>query len=449
MRGGARMICSPYLTGSLALMLVLVTFNYWSVSTNNFDLVKEVKMMQTQLKTGSGTIQEKERDMGEMKEELKAVRQSLEKCKGEKATLESVKESLKICNTEKQTCEREKVGELEQARKEGKKVKDNLLNKSQKLTEEKEVLERRTKELEEEVEGAKRSLKDLEGEVASLRAEQLKPKVRPAIRLTGGGGGGGDVQESAGLGRGQLPDVDPKAVSVVQKETRGMTFHLDSSGRHYLPILPRGNPKAPRPPPLHSVMNLRDPKAAPAKPSSKSGGPKDLKDPKAPMPSPKSQEDPQSSRTKRHLLFPGSGSDGDHPLMAPRHLPPGPSSPKPRGISSSSSVKSVGLVDNVAGVMPPPNNLDQAEDDANIPLHKNGPEGKIMLEEDDQDPNGQIDELVDPEKQQFLQDKAMKAETKDIVVEGREDTRSRKEKREEEEEDLDPVINSESLKVET
>jgi len=302
--------------------------------------------------------------MGEMKEELKAVRQSLEKCKGEKATLESVKESLKICNTEKQTCEREKIGELEQARKEGKKVKDNLLNKSQKLTEEKEVLERRTKELEEEVEGAKRSLKDLEGEVASLRAEQLKPKVRPAIRLTGGGGG--DVQESGGLGRGQLPDVDPKAVSVVQKETRG------------------------------------------------------------------------------------SGSDGDHPLMAPRHLPPGPSSPKPRGISSSSSVKSVGLVDNVAGVMPPPNNLDQAEDDANIPLHKNGPEGKIMLEEDDQDPNGQIDELVDPEKQQFLQDKAMKAETKDIVVEGREDTRSRKEKREEEEEeDLDPVINSESLKVET
>ena len=213
-------MCSPYLTGSLALMLLLVTFNYWSVSTNNFDLVKEVKMMQTQLKTGSGTIQDKEREMAELKEELKAVRQSLEKCKGEKATLESVRESLKICNTEKQTCESEKVAELEQARKESKKVKDNLLNKSQKLTEEKEILERRTKELEEEVEGAKSSLKDLEGEVASLRAERLKPKVRPAIRLTGGGEG--DSQElGGGLGRGQLPDVDPKAVSVVQKETRG------------------------------------------------------------------------------------------------------------------------------------------------------------------------------------------------------------------------------------
>ena len=51
---------------------------------------------------------------------------------------------------------------------------------------------------------------------------------------------------------------------------------------------------------------------------------------------------------------------------------------------------SVGLVDNVGGVMPLPNNLDQAEDDAHIPLHKNGPDGKIILEDDDQDPNGQV-----------------------------------------------------------
>ena len=56
----------------------------------------------------------------------------------------------------------------------------------------------------------------------------------------------------------------------------------------------------------------------------------------------------------------------------------------------NSKHSSVGLVDNVGGVMPVPNNLDQAEDDAHIPLHKNGPEGKIMLEDDDQDPNGQV-----------------------------------------------------------
>ena len=51
----------------------------------------------------------------------------------------------------------------------------------------------------------------------------------------------------------------------------------------------------------------------------------------------------------------------------------------------------------------------------------------------------QIDETVDPEKQQFLQDKAIKAETKDIVVDGKE-----------EENNIDhPVISSESLKLET
>ena len=40
--------------------------------------------------------------------------------------------------------------------------------------------------------------------------------------------------------------------------------------------------------------------------------------------------------------------------------------------------------------MPVPNNLDQAEDDAHIPEHKNGPDGNTVLEDDDQDPDGQV-----------------------------------------------------------
>jgi len=442
MRGGPRMMCSPYLTGSLALMLVLVTFNYWSVSTNNFDLVKEVKLMQTQLKTGSGTIQERERETAGLKEELKTVRQALEKCRGEKATLESVKESLKICNTEKQTCESDKVSELEQARKEAKKVKDNMLNESAQLKEEKEALEIQRRKLEEELKEANNSIADLRGEVSSLRAEQLKPKsaARPALRLTGGEGVGEH-------GRGQLPDVDPKAVSVVQKETRGMVFHLDPSGRNYLPILPRGNPKAPRPPPLHSVMELgqgrKESIDAPPRRTTKSK--EDLQSPKdsPPILSPKPEKDPGSSRSKRHLPIAGSGG-----IIEP--LPPGgPSSPKPRGISSSSSTKSGGLVDNIGGVMPVPNNLDQAEDDAHIPEHKNGPDGNTVLEDDDQDPDGQIDETVDPEKQQFLQEKALKDETKDIVVEGSKEGVGKGKRDEQEDINNESVNRSGSFKVET
>ena len=40
--------------------------------------------------------------------------------------------------------------------------------------------------------------------------------------------------------------------------------------------------------------------------------------------------------------------------------------------------------------MPKPNNLDQAEDDAHIPLHQSGPDGKMLPEDDDQDPDGQV-----------------------------------------------------------
>ena len=61
---------------------------------------------------------------------------------------------------------------------------------------------------------------------------------------------------------------------------------------------------------------------------------------------------------------------------------------------------------------------------------------------------------MDPEKQQFLQEKALKDETKDIVVEGSKEGVG-KGKRElvdvEEEEDtiVEPVNRSESFKVET
>ena len=57
MRGGPRLMCSPYLTGSLAVMLVIVAFNYWSVATENSELSKKLQEMQQQLKRGSEHIE--------------------------------------------------------------------------------------------------------------------------------------------------------------------------------------------------------------------------------------------------------------------------------------------------------------------------------------------------------------------------------------------------------
>ena len=113
--------------------------------------------------------------------------------------------------------------------------------------------------------------------------------------------------------------------------------------------------------------------------------------------------------------------------------------------------------------MPVPNNLDQAEDDAHIPEHKNGPDGNTVLEDDDQDPDGQvchskmqkfdqvvqIDETVDPEKQQFLQEKALKDETKDIVVEGSKEGVGKGKRDEQEDINNESVNRSGSFKVET
>ena len=65
----------------------------------------------------------------------------------------------------------------------------------------------------------------------------------------------------------------------------------------------------------------------------------------------------------------------------------------------------------------------------------------------------QIDETVDPEKQQFLQEKALKDETKDIVVEGSKEGvgKGKRELAGDEEGDInnESVNRSGSFKVET
>ena len=74
MRGGPRMMCSPYLTGSLGIMLCLVTFNYWSVSTQNSDLVKKVEELQQQLQLGSKHIQSLEEETREVRRQMKTYK---------------------------------------------------------------------------------------------------------------------------------------------------------------------------------------------------------------------------------------------------------------------------------------------------------------------------------------------------------------------------------------
>merc|ERR1719193_735345 len=163
---------------------------------------------------------------------------------------------------------------------------------------------------------------------------------------------------SDGLGPGQLPDVDLGSVSVVKKETQGSGLIIEDGPGNALnedkPIDRMGVSPSPK----VEVMNL------------------------------------SSSRK--------------------------PVSPSPGGqVADKTDVdESNKLVVNEAGVMPLPNlvksgegkasfdNLDNAEDDSQIAQHENGPEGKKEIQDDDQNPDGQIDETVDLDKQHYLVDKA-------------------------------------------
>ena len=81
------------------------------------------------------------------------------------------------------------------------------------------------------------------------------------------------------------------------------------------------------------------------------------------------------------ILEPGQGQDNQAFLQQDN-------SPAGLGISSSSKPQ----IKDGGGVLPlPGDNLDNAEDDSQIVQHENGPEGKEEIQDDDQNPDGQVE----------------------------------------------------------
>jgi len=237
MRGGNRLICSPYLTGSLGVMLCLVTFNYWSVSTHNSDLVRKVEELQQQLQGGSNHIQTLREEVLEVRKQLKTYK---EKIKEEKELNDSI-------NKEKDDMQR-KLSEANKS--EGEKAERKL---SETMELHGKAMDNITKELRlvtEELQSVKTDLTTCKAEIASERAEKLVVPPQGAVIPPR------HQRKKQVLGPGQLPDIKPGAVSVLKKETQGMVFHKDKAG-HWLPILPPGDPDMPRAKPVVSVMDLQ------------------------------------------------------------------------------------------------------------------------------------------------------------------------------------------------
>ena len=202
MRVGNRLICSPYLTGSLGVMLCLVTFNYWSVSTHNSDLVRKVEELQHQLKGGSNHIQT-------LREEVLEVRRQLKTYK------DKVKEERELNDSIKKEKDDIKLELIEANKSEGEKAKRKLSETIELHGKAMDKIKEELRVVKEELQSVRTNLTTCKAEVASERAEKLVVPPQGAV-IPHRHHGKNDV-----LGPGQLPDINPRAVSVVKKETQG------------------------------------------------------------------------------------------------------------------------------------------------------------------------------------------------------------------------------------
>ena len=198
------MMCSPYLTGSLAIMLVIVSFQYWTVSTENTDLGKRIFELQNQLKTGSKHILSLESDI----KDLQKTNNNLEHSKNEEKKLKEEAESkYKDAVDEKEKLDKKLTEMSLQA--------DEDEEKKKRLAEEKERQEETEDNLRDELDSVKGNLTVCTAELASERADKLLAPPAGASHVPPRHLGNNN------LGPGQLPDVNPEAVSVIKKETQG------------------------------------------------------------------------------------------------------------------------------------------------------------------------------------------------------------------------------------
>merc|ERR1719312_1055124 len=290
---------------------------------------------------GTKHIESLEEEMREVRKQLKTYK---DRVKEEKELKNEVEMKFKDVNKDRDEL-KERLDAMLVLNSEGDETE-------RKLSEDKEMQSKAMDSLREELEEVKVELLSVKTNLTScqddLRSERSE-KVSKTPEV--GGMPPRHLGRSDGLGPGQLPDVNPGAVSVVKKETPGSGLVIEDGHGNALNMDESIDKMSVSPSPKIEVMNL--------------------------------------SSSKK------------------------PVSPSPGG-----KVDETKLVVNEAGVMPLPNivksgegkagfeNLDNAEDDSQIAQHENGPDGKKEIQDDDQNPDGQIDETVDLDKQHYLMDKA-------------------------------------------
>jgi len=335
-------MCSPYLTGSLGIMLCLVTFNYWSVSTQNSDLVKKVEEMQQQLQLGSKHIQSLEEETREIRNQMKTYK---DRVMEEKELKKEVEMKYKDLNKDRDDLE-QRLDAMIELKSEGEETE-------RKLSEDKEIQGKAMDTLRDELEDVKKKVLSVKTNLTSCQAELASDRAdKLLIPPQAAGMPPRQLGRSDSLGPGQLPDVNPVAVSVIKKETQGSGLSIVDDAAKMNNVTDFHSPKV-------EVMNL----SSSVKPVSPSQGGEVNYQQKGVIQAPKIVVNEAGVMPLPNLIKSGDGKAGFE-------------------------------------------NLDNAEDDSQIAQHENGPEGKKEIQDDDQNPDGEIDETVDLDKQHYLVDKA-------------------------------------------
>jgi len=326
MRGGPRLMCSPYLTGSLGIMLCVVTFNYWSVATQNSDLSHKIEELQQQLKMGSSHIQSLEEETRDIRSQLKTYK---DRVLEERELKKEVESKFKSISKDKDSI-KQKLEQLTDENSEKEETEKRLSEKAEEQAKTIDSLRDELEELNNTVKGIKDELSSCQSDLSSERADKLLKPSNNAMPPR-------HLPNSNNLGPGQLPNVNPASVSVIKKETQGSGLQI-VDGNEMKNVSVNNTI-------VHNLSSTHKPRS-------------------------------------------DNGNQNHGVVPAPK------------------------IIVNEAGVMPIPNslknleNLDNAEDDSQIAQHENGPEGKKEILDDDQNPDGQIDETVDLDKQHYLVDKA-------------------------------------------
>merc|ERR1719477_284669 len=295
---------------------------------------------------GTKHIESLEEEMREIRKQLKTYK---DRVKEEKELKNEVEMKFKDVNKDRDEL-KERLDAMLVLKSEGDETE-------RKLSEDKEMQSKAMDSLREELEEVKVELLSVKTNLTSCQNDLISERsVKVSKTPEVGGMPPRHLGRSDGLGPGQLPDVKPGAVSVVKKEAQGSGLIIEDGHGNALKENKLFDKISVSSSPRVEVMNL--------------------------------------SSSKK------------------------PVSPSPGQVVDKPDVDETKLVVNEAGVMPLPNivksgegkagfeNLDNAEDDSQIAQHENGPDGKKEIQDDDQNPDGQIDETVDLDKQHYLMDKA-------------------------------------------